>query len=51
MGYKIFKRLSQQFFNKKISRGVFLVDWKTEQKRQGITPPAWAREGSRKQGA
>jgi hypothetical protein len=42
--YRIFKRLSLEFFNKKISDGLFVLDWSEEQKRYGITPPAWDRD-------
>jgi hypothetical protein len=38
--YRIFNRLSREFSNKKISEGLFALEWAMEQKRQGITPPA-----------
>jgi hypothetical protein len=47
MDYRIFQRLSLEFYNKKISRELGVLEWAMEQKRQGITPPAWGRGGRR----
>jgi hypothetical protein len=38
MNYKAFYLIIQRYANKKISRGLFELEWKWEQKAQGITP-------------
>jgi hypothetical protein len=42
--HRIFERLALEFYNKKISEGLFVLEWAMEQKRQGITPAAWDRD-------
>jgi hypothetical protein len=37
MNYKIFYLLIRRLVNKKISKGLFCLEWRDEQKRQGIT--------------
>jgi hypothetical protein len=38
MNYKVFSSLIYQFQNKKISKGLFTLQWAEEQKRQGLIP-------------
>ncbi|MDR1318272.1 MAG: hypothetical protein LBJ90_01490 [Treponema sp.] len=51
MDYKLFYLIARQRDLKIISRGLFVLDWAREQKRQGIKPPAWDRNGPKKPGA
>jgi hypothetical protein len=38
MNYKVFYLLARRLAKKRISRGVFVSEWREEQKRQGISP-------------
>jgi hypothetical protein len=41
VNYKVFYSLICQFTNKKISRDFFVIEWRHEQKRHGITQWTW----------
>jgi hypothetical protein len=38
MKYQLFYLAIRRYINKKISRGMFLIDWKDAQRREGIEP-------------
>jgi hypothetical protein len=38
----MFFRLVTEYYNKKISRGMFVIDWAILQERQGIAVPEWS---------